>query len=110
MRGSGRTGYDRYARPAVREVIRVFLEALGSALLGFALAWAALHRLADRLPPRRTVLITGVLGGLFGSLVAHAALGPGFAPYTLLGAVAICAVLLSLLIRPARRLRRSAAA
>ncbi|WP_149184277.1 hypothetical protein [Streptomyces sp. TRM49041] len=89
----------------------MFWEALGSVLLGLALSWAALHRLADRLPPRRTVLATGVLGALFGALVTHAALGPGFVLGTLLGAVAICAVLLSLLIRPAgRRLRRSAAA
>ncbi|MFF8384431.1 hypothetical protein [Streptomyces kanasensis] len=89
----------------------MFWEALGSVLLGLALAWAALHRLADRLPPRRTVLVTGVLGALFGALVTHAALGPGFVLGTLLGAVAISAVLLSLLIRPAaHRLRRSAAA
>ncbi|KUH40126.1 MULTISPECIES: hypothetical protein [Streptomyces] len=89
----------------------MFWEALGSVLLGLALSWAALHRLADRLPPRRTVLVTGVLGALFGALVTHAALGPGLVLGTLLGAVAISAVLLSLLIRPAaHRLRRSAAA
>ncbi|MCP9957438.1 MULTISPECIES: hypothetical protein [Streptomyces] len=86
-------------------------EALGSVLLGLALSWAALRRLADRLPPRRTVLATGALGALFGALVTHAALGPGFVLGTLLGALAVGAVLLSLLIRPPRRrLRRSAAA
>ncbi|MGW6565343.1 hypothetical protein [Streptomyces sp. NPDC054975] len=89
----------------------MFLEALGSALLGFALAWAAVHRLPDRLPARAVVLTTGTLGAVFGALVTHGALGPGHALATLLGAVAIAAVLLSLLIRPAsRRLRRSAAA
>ncbi|MEV6327137.1 hypothetical protein [Streptomyces sp. NPDC051909] len=90
----------------------MFLEALGSALLGFALAWAAAHRLPDRLPGRAAVLLTGALGGVFGALVTHGALGPGHFLATLIGAVAITAVLLSLLIRPAsrRRLRRSAAA
>ncbi|MEU3446115.1 hypothetical protein AB0H29_02625 [Streptomyces thermolilacinus] len=89
----------------------MFWEALGSVLLGLALSWAALHRLGDRLPPRRTVLVTGALGALFGALVTHAALGPGLVLGTLLGAAAVSAVLLSLLIRPrGRRLRRSAAA
>ncbi|MER5966168.1 hypothetical protein [Streptomyces sp. NPDC002057] len=90
----------------------MFLEALGSALLGFALAWAAAHRLSDRLPVRVLVLATGTLGGVFGALVTHGALGPGHFLATLIGAVAVAAVLLSLLIRPAsrRRLRRSAAA
>ncbi|MFI8960981.1 hypothetical protein ACIGO8_02615 [Streptomyces sp. NPDC053493] len=89
----------------------MFLEALGSALLGFALAWAAVHRLSDRLPARGRVLATGTLGGVFGALVTHGALGPGHFLATLIGAVAVAAVLLSLLLRPAsRRLRRSAAA
>ncbi|MEE1815392.1 hypothetical protein ACWEPZ_34325 [Streptomyces sp. NPDC004288] len=87
----------------------MFLEALGSALLGFALAWAAAHRLPDRLPVRTIVLLTGTLGGVFGALVTHGALGPGHFLATLIGAVAVAAVLISLLIRPAsRRLRRSA--
>ncbi|MEV4945206.1 hypothetical protein [Streptomyces sp. NPDC053755] len=89
----------------------MFLEALGSALLGLALAWAAVHRLPDRLPGRGAVLTTGSLGAVFGALVTHGALGPGHVLATLVGAVAVAAVLLSLLIRPAaRRLRRSAAA
>ncbi|GGT39858.1 hypothetical protein [Streptomyces purpureus] len=89
----------------------MFLEALGSALLGLALAWAAVHRLPDRLPARPVVLATGGLGAVFGAVVTHAALGPGHLLGTLAGAVAVGAVLLSLLIRPAgRRLRRSAAA
>ncbi|MFE0703443.1 hypothetical protein [Streptomyces sp. NPDC058872] len=88
----------------------MFLEALGSALLGFALAWAAVQWLADRLPDRARVLVTGALGGVFGALVTHGALGPGHFFATLVGAVVVAAVLLSLLIRPASRLRRSAAA
>ncbi|MFI8288817.1 hypothetical protein EAO71_31180 [Streptomyces sp. ms191] len=89
----------------------MFLEALGSALLGLALAWAAVHRLPERLPARGAVLATGALGAVFGALVTHGALGPGHALATLIGAAAVATVLLSLLIRPAsRRLRRSAAA
>ncbi|WP_309053091.1 hypothetical protein [Streptomyces sp.] len=87
----------------------MFLEALGSALLGFALAWVFAHRLADRLPARGIVLTAGPLGGVFGALVTHGALGPGHFLATLVGAVAVAAVLLSLLVRPSsRRLRRSA--
>lgn len=108
---SGRTGTTVLTRPAVREVMCVYWEALGSVVLGLALAWAALHWLADRLPSRSAVLVTGVLGALFGALVTHSALGPGQLPGTLAGAAAISAVLLSLLIKPAsRRLRRRAAA
>ncbi|QGV78708.1 hypothetical protein [Streptomyces ficellus] len=85
----------------------MFWEAFGSVVLGFALSWAAAHRLTDRLPSRRVVLGAGVLGALFGSLITHAALGPGYALGTLLGAVAVAAVVLSLLLRPTRRLRRA---
>ncbi|MEU9979814.1 hypothetical protein [Streptomyces sp. NPDC050856] len=89
----------------------MFWEALGSVVLGLVLSWGAVHRLADRLPSSRTVFVTGVLGALFGALLTHAALGPGHVLGTLLGAAAVGAVLLSLLLRPApRRLRRSAAA
>ncbi|MFI9118302.1 hypothetical protein [Streptomyces bikiniensis] len=88
----------------------MYLEALGSALLGLVLAWAAVRRLPDRLPGRGLVLVTGALGAVFGALVTHGSLGPGHPFATLVGAVAVAAVLLSLLIRPAsrRRLRRSA--
>ncbi|MCS0634414.1 hypothetical protein NX801_01780 [Streptomyces sp. LP05-1] len=89
----------------------MFWEALGSVLLGLALSWAGMRRLADRLPSPRVVLLAGPLGTLFGALLTHAALGPGHAAVTLIGAVAVGAVVLSLLLRPAppRRLRRSAA-
>ncbi|MFC8173627.1 hypothetical protein ACFUJ0_33045 [Streptomyces sp. NPDC057242] len=88
----------------------MYLEALGSALLGLVLAWAAVHRLPHRLPGRGLVLVTGALGGAFGALVTHGAIGPGHPLATPAGAVAVAAVLLSLLVRPAsrRRLRRSA--
>ncbi|MEV2249959.1 hypothetical protein AB0I94_05225 [Streptomyces sp. NPDC050147] len=88
----------------------MILEALGSALLGFALAWAAAHRLATRLPARNLVLSTGAAGALIGSFVTHMALGAGHALGTLVGAVAVAAALLSLLLRPSRgRLRRRSA-
>ncbi|MGW6461489.1 hypothetical protein ACWF94_37105 [Streptomyces sp. NPDC055078] len=84
----------------------MLLEALGSALLGLALAWAADRRLAGRLPARRVVFLTGPLGAVFGAYVTHEALGPGHPLWTLVGALLIGAVLLSLLLRPtARRLR-----
>jgi hypothetical protein len=80
----------------------------GSVLLGLALSWAAAHHLSDRLPARRVVFATGTLGTLFGAYVTHVAIGPGHVAATLVGAVAIGAVLLSLLIRPSpRRLRRA---
>ncbi|MEV0093567.1 hypothetical protein [Streptomyces sp. NPDC050738] len=88
-------------------------EALGSVLLGLALSWTAAHRLSDRLPARRTVLVTGPVGALFGAFLTHSAIDPGSAAgviATLLGAAAVAVVLLSLLLRPAGgRLRRSAA-
>ncbi|MGW0531727.1 hypothetical protein [Streptomyces sp. NPDC003032] len=78
----------------------MILEALGSVLLGLALAWATAHRLAHRLPARSLVLSTGPAGALIGAFITHMALGPGHAPATLLGAVAVSVSLLSLLIRP----------
>ena len=89
----------------------MILEALGSAVLGLLLAWAATHRLAHRLPARALVFSTGVAGALFGDFVTHSALGPGSGLASLLGAAVVSAASLSLLLRPARRLRgRSAPA
>ncbi|MEU6595179.1 hypothetical protein ABZ923_39285 [Streptomyces sp. NPDC046881] len=87
----------------------MILEALGSAVLGLILAWAATHRLAHRLPARPLVFCTGVAGALFGDFVTHSALGPGTALLSLLGAAIISVASLSLLLRPTRRLRRRSA-
>ncbi|GGJ10305.1 hypothetical protein [Streptomyces brasiliensis] len=87
----------------------MILEALGSALLGLLLAWVAVRRLAHRLPARILVLGTGVAGALFGDFITHSALGPGTAPLNLLGAAIVSAASLSLLLRPAGRLRRRSA-
>ena len=87
----------------------MFLEALGSALLGLALAWAAAYRLPHRLPSRSLVLSTGVAGALFGAFLPHSALGSGQLLAILLGAVAVSAALLSLLLRPEERFRRRSA-
>lgn len=84
----------------------MIVEALGSAVLGLALAWLALRRLPSRLPHRALVLSTGGTGALFGAFVTHSALGPGHGPLTLVGAAALGAALLSLLVRPARRPER----
>ncbi|MEU6506760.1 hypothetical protein [Streptomyces sp. NPDC046942] len=88
----------------------MILEALASAVLGLVLAWAAAHRLSHRLPARPLVFSTGIAGALFGDFVTHTALGPGTAWLSLLGAAVISAASLSLLLRPAGRLRRSATA
>ncbi|GAA2436171.1 hypothetical protein [Streptomyces glaucus] len=89
----------------------MFLEALSSAILGLALAWAAAHRLPHRLPARALVLPTGVAGGLFGAFVTHSALEAGGLPLILLGAAVVSAASLSLLLRPSGGLRsRSATA
>ncbi|WNI22599.1 hypothetical protein [Streptomyces sp. ITFR-16] len=89
----------------------MILETLGSVVLGVALSWAALRSLPGRLPSRRTVFGTGALGALFGAYLMHSVLGAGHVAATVVGAVVIAAVTLSLLIRPhSRRLSRSAAA
>ncbi|OXY88223.1 hypothetical protein [Streptomyces sp. 2R] len=85
-------------------------ESFGAAALGLALSWAAVRSLADRLPSARAVYLTGALGALFGAFLTHSALGPGHGVATLIGAVFVGAVTLSLLIRPRGRLTRSAAA
>ncbi|MER5433021.1 hypothetical protein [Streptomyces sp. NPDC002588] len=87
----------------------MILEALGSAVLGLALALAALQRLSHRLPVRTLVVATGVAGALFGDFVTHSALGPGTLLLSLLGAAIVSAASLSLLLRPAGRLRRRSA-
>ncbi|MFD3544059.1 hypothetical protein ACFWUW_00280 [Streptomyces sp. NPDC058655] len=78
------------------------LEALGSALLGLALSGAAVRVLAKRLPSPRLVLVSGVLGALFGAYLTHFALGPEHITLTaaLVGAGLVSAVVLSLLLRP----------
>ncbi|MFH8978045.1 hypothetical protein [Streptomyces sp. NPDC017890] len=89
----------------------MLLEALSAAILGLALAWAAVHRLPHRLPARVLVLPTGIAGALFGAFVTHTALGAGGLLLVLLGSAALSAASLSLLLRPAGRLRgRSATA
>lgn len=81
----------------------MLMEAVGSGLLGLALAGVAVRLLSKRLPSTRTVLVSGVTGALFGAYLTHMSLGPGhntlFA--TLLGGLGVSAVVLSLLLRPA---------
>ncbi|MFC7897939.1 hypothetical protein [Streptomyces sp. NPDC057381] len=87
----------------------MLLEALSAAILGLALAWAAAHRLPHRLPAPVLVLPTGIAGALFGAFVTHTALGAGGLALVLLGSAALSAASLSLLLRPAARLRRRSA-
>lgn len=88
----------------------MFLEALGSALLGFALACAAAYRLSHRLPPRALVLPTGTAGGLLGAFLTHTALGSANYLLVLAGALIVAAASLSLLLRPTERFRHSSSA
>jgi hypothetical protein len=87
----------------------MLLEALSSAILGLALAWAVGRRLPHRLPARSLVLSTGVAGALFGAFITHTALDFGNLLLILIGAAAVSAASLSLLVRPAGRLRRHSA-
>ncbi|OIJ63097.1 hypothetical protein [Streptomyces mangrovisoli] len=87
----------------------MILEVLGSAVLGVVLSLAALHRLSHRLPARLLVLGTGVAGALFGDFLTHSTLGPGNSLVCLLGAAVVSSASLSLLLRPAGRLRRRSA-
>ncbi|MFI5763774.1 hypothetical protein ACIA8F_22895 [Streptomyces sp. NPDC051563] len=86
----------------------LLIEALGSALLGLALAGAAVRVLGPRLPSSRAVLASGVAGALFGTYLTHTALGPGHSTLfaTLLGGALVSMVVLSLLLRPAGRTPR----
>ncbi|MEU5807461.1 MULTISPECIES: hypothetical protein [unclassified Streptomyces] len=83
----------------------MLIEALGSTLLGLALSAAALRLFAPRLPSPRVVLVSGALGALFGAYLTQYALGPGHGTVTatLVGAVLVAAVVLSLLLRPGRQ-------
>ncbi|MEG3631828.1 hypothetical protein [Streptomyces poriticola] len=89
----------------------MLLEALSAGILGLALAWIAALRLPHRLPARMVVLPTGVAGALFGAFVTHTALDAAGLLPVLLGAAVLSVASLSLLLRPAGRLRgRSATA
>ncbi|MER5598544.1 hypothetical protein [Streptomyces sp. NPDC002265] len=87
----------------------MILEALASAMLGVALAWAADRRFSHRLPNRAFVFATGLAGALFGDFITHSAVGPDSLLPSLLGAAVVSAASLSLLLRPAGRLRRRSA-
>ncbi|SDC64125.1 hypothetical protein [Streptomyces prasinopilosus] len=89
----------------------MLLEALGSVILGLVLAWAATRRLPHRLPARPLVLSTGAVGALLGAFLTHGALDAGSLLTVLVGAAVLSVASLSLLLRPAGRLRgRSATA
>ncbi|MFI2430814.1 hypothetical protein [Streptomyces sp. NPDC018693] len=87
----------------------MILEALGSAVLGIALAWAAIHRLSHRLPAPTLVLATGAAGALLGAFLTAGALESSSVVLTLVGAAVVSAASLSLLLRPSPRLRRRSA-
>jgi uncharacterized protein YcfJ len=84
--------------------------ALGSILIGLAVAYGGTRRLSERLPARPVVLATGAISALVGGVITYTVVGDGHPIATMLGALAVGVALLSLLIRPAgRQVRRSAA-
>ncbi|WP_445395826.1 hypothetical protein ACSMX9_20375 [Streptomyces sp. LE64] len=80
----------------------------GAAVIGLGLALAVLRLRAERLPAARLVVVTGVVGSLLGVFVTRTALGDPGAATTLVGAGALAAALLSLLLRRPHQVRRSA--
>lgn len=85
----------------------IFWEALGSVLIGLAIAYGASRRLPRRLPATPLVLSTGPGAAFFGAMIAHTVLGSGHSAVVLTVALAFAAALLSLLIRPRTGRRRS---
>ncbi|MFI9719114.1 hypothetical protein ACIHFE_05565 [Streptomyces sp. NPDC052396] len=91
----------------------ILWEALGSVLIGLAVASGALRWLPARFGRFRSgalALATGPAAGLFGALLTHSVLGPGHALATLVGSLVVGGTLLSLLLRPSGPPRRSATA
>ncbi|MCC3651850.1 MULTISPECIES: hypothetical protein [Streptomyces] len=85
-------------------------EALGSVLIGLAVASAGVRWLSGRLPASPLVYATGPVAALFGCLITRTVVGPDHALASLTGALVVAAALLSLLVRRPGRMRRSAAA
>ncbi|MEU9120512.1 hypothetical protein AB0C96_11725 [Streptomyces sp. NPDC048506] len=84
-------------------------EALGAALIGFAIALSATRWLPDRFPSRALTLATGPVAALLGALLTRSILGPGHPVQVMVAAVLVGAALLSVLVRPSHhRLRRPA--
>ncbi|MDT0399294.1 hypothetical protein [Streptomyces edwardsiae] len=88
----------------------MLLEALSSAIVGLVLAWVAVRQLPHRLPARVLVVPTGVAGALFGAFLVNTAVDAGSLVAVLVGAAVVSVASLSLLVRPAGRLGRSATA
>lgn len=72
-------------------------EALGSAILGLAIAYAAAHWLPGRFPNRTLVLATGPAAALLGGLIGRVVTGPGHPLAVLTIAACVSVALLSLL-------------
>lgn len=88
----------------------MILEALASVLIGFALAYGAGRWQPRRFHSRRLLLSTGPGAALLGALLSHAVLGTGHTATVLIVALGFAVALLSLLVRPASGLPRSAPA
>ncbi|WP_208875158.1 hypothetical protein [Streptomyces armeniacus] len=73
-------------------------EALGSAVLGLAIALAATRWLPSRFPDRALVLGTGPAAALLGGVIARIVMGPGHPAATLAIAAGVSMAILSLLL------------
>ncbi|WP_130799736.1 hypothetical protein [Streptomyces otsuchiensis] len=82
-------------------------ETTASALIGIAIACAAVRRFPTRFPDHRLALATGTGGAMLGGLITRTVLGPGSVPVVLLAGALCGVVLLSLLVQtsssPSRR-------
>ncbi|MEK8172503.1 hypothetical protein NKH77_34640 [Streptomyces sp. M19] len=88
----------------------MLLEAFGSLVIGFLVAYAATRWQPSRLPSKLLVLSTGPGAALLGGLVMRAVTGPGYAALVLVAALGFAVAMVTLLLRPVRGLHRSAPA
>ncbi|GAA2689844.1 hypothetical protein GCM10010400_63630 [Streptomyces aculeolatus] len=87
----------------------MILTAVCSAVIGLAIALAALSRYPDRFRHRNLTLATGPGAAVLGAALAHTVLGAGNLPIVLPVAGAFAAAMLSLLVKNRERSRPAAA-
>ncbi|MFC7219835.1 hypothetical protein ACFQLX_16940 [Streptomyces polyrhachis] len=88
----------------------MMVEALISAVIGFALAAGAMRRWPGRFPQRTLTLATGPVAAAAGAGIAHSALDGGQPVATVLAAAAMAVAMLSLLVRGGKSGTRPVAA
>lgn len=78
----------------------MFWESFASAVLGLAVAYAAVRRYPNHFRQRRLALATGPGAAFFGGLLTYAVVGAGNSLIVLAMGVLVSLALLSLLIHP----------